>query len=65
MSSNEAPGEAPQNIGAYLLIIGMVTVAFGSVFRFTFSAAIGRFLLIAVGVVTLVSLVFVLVIFRL
>ncbi|MEF8777600.1 MAG: hypothetical protein V5A36_01680 [Natronomonas sp.] len=65
MSGNEAPSEAPQNIGAYLLIIGMVTVAFGSVFRFTFSAAIGRFLLIAVGVVALVSLVLVLVIYQL
>lgn len=65
MKNNETPSEAPQNAGAYLLIIGMVTVAFGSVFQFTFSAAIGQFLLIAVGVVTLVSLILVLVIYRL
>ena len=65
MSSTEPRLESGKNLGGYLLAIGMVTIAFSSVFRFTFSAAIGRFLLAAVGTVTIISLAIVLVLYRL
>lgn len=65
MSGTEQSSASDKNLGGYLLAIGMVTVAFSSVFRFTFSAAIGRFLLAAVAAVTVVSLVIVIALYKL
>lgn len=65
MIDNEPVADSPKNLGGYLLVIGMVTIAFSSVFRFTFTAAIGQFLLGAVAVVAVISLAIVLVLYTL
>jgi hypothetical protein len=65
VTADESVVDTPGNLGSYVLVIGMVSIAFASVFRFTFSAEIGQFLLAAVAVVGIVSLTIVLALYTL
>jgi len=47
--------DPPQNLGAYLLTVGMVTIAFGALFTLVFSDLVALLLVGAVAVVALIS----------
>ncbi|AWB26962.1 hypothetical protein [Halococcoides cellulosivorans] len=54
VSASEA-SDVPSNTGAYLLTVGMVTIAFGALFTLVFSDLVALLLVGAVAVVALIS----------
>ncbi|MEF8775016.1 MAG: hypothetical protein V5A43_00745 [Haloarculaceae archaeon] len=55
--AREARENPPPNLGAYFLTVGLVTIAFGSIFSLVFSGAVTLILLAVVGGVAIISVV--------